>query len=188
MANNDILYEVGTQISFADHAGDFNAAAANNLEQGAPTDVQLITTDVADTAARQSAQVDLGAKRARQYSLMGVIEMAATPTTGEVIEFYWCASPDGTAANGNPGYCTGSDAAYDGGVATLAEGIAQLIPIGVFECSADATATMQIQQIGVFSPPERYGSLVVKNESGAAFHSDDVETHFVMNPIIDEVA
>ena len=53
--------------------------------------------------------------------------------------------------------------------------------------SADATATLQVAIIGVFTPPHRYGSLIVVNESGAAFHNDDVETHFVMDPLIDEI-
>jgi len=184
---NEVLIKVGAQISFADHAGDFAPAAANSLEQGTPTDVQLTTASVSDGAARESAKVDLGATRARRYSLVGAVEMAATPVTGDIIELYWCASPDPTAGNGNPGYCTGADAAFTGSPATLPEAVAQLIFIGAFICSADATTTVQIQQIGVFSPPERYGSLVVKNEAGAAFHSDDVETHFVMNPIVDEV-
>lgn len=185
---NEVLDKVGTQISFADHATDFSCSvAATCLEQGTPTDVQIDVTSVADTAARESAKFDFGATRAMKYSFVAAVEMAATPTTGTIIEFYLCASPDATAANGNPGYCTGSDAAYAGGVATLAEGVAQLIFIGAFVCSADATTTVQIQQIGTFSPPERYGILVVKNETGAAFHTDVVETHFVMNPIITEV-
>ena len=42
-------------------------------------------------------------------------------------------------------------------------------------------------EVGIFSPPERYGSLIVKNESGAAFHSDDVESHIVFDPIVPEI-
>jgi len=184
---NDILYTEGTQISFADFAGDFGPTAANDLRVGTDTETQLITTSVADDAARQSAKVDLTATRARAYSLMAAVEMAATPVTGEVIEFYWAASPNTTAATANAGYTTGSDAAYDGGVATLDEGLAQLEFIGSLVCSADATTTVQIARIGVLVPAERYGMLVVVNRSGIAFHSDDVETHFVLNPIIDEV-
>ena len=185
---NEVLQKTGTQLTFADHATDFvGGAAGTSLEQAGSTDVQLDTTDVADAAARQSAQVDLGATRARTYSIMAAVEMAATPTTGEVIELYWAPSPDSTAANGNPGYATGSDAAYAGGVATLAEGIAQLMFLGLIVCSADATGTVQVAYVGTFNAPERYGSLIVKNESGAAFHSDAVETHIVFNPIVDEV-
>lgn len=187
---NQILQVVKTngQLIFADHAGDFvGGATASSLEVATATDVQMITASVADTAARQSTKADLTALRARQFALTAAVEMAATPVTGEPIDFYWCASNQSGAANGNPGYCSGSDSAYAGGVATLAEGLKQLIYIGSLICSADATTTVQIAVIGVFSPPHRYGSLVVVNESGAAFHSDDVETHFVLDPIIDEV-
>ena len=52
---NEILQKVGTQISFADHAGDFSPTAANDLEQGTPTNAQLALASVADDAARQSA-------------------------------------------------------------------------------------------------------------------------------------
>jgi hypothetical protein len=57
----------------------------------------------------------------------------------------------------------------------------------VFVCSSDATGTVQVAEVGTFSPPERYGTLVVKNESGAAFHSDDVESHVVFDPVIPEI-
>lgn len=184
---NEVLQKVGTQIVFADHAGDFAPAAANSLEQGTPTDVQLSLASVADTAARQSAKVDLGATRARSYAVKAAFELAATPTAGEVIELYWAASPDSVAANGNPGGCSGSDAAYTGYSSNLADSVQQLELIGVFVCTAQATPTIQIADCGVFSPSEQYGSLVVKDESGAAFHTDDVESHVVFNPIVDEV-
>jgi hypothetical protein len=142
---------------------------------------------MADAAAVNSDKVDLGATRARMYSVEAAVEMAATPTTGEIIEFYWAPSPDSVNANANPGYVDGTDGAYTGTPATLAEAVKQLIFIGALVCSADGTPSIQISHIGNFSPPERYGCLVVKNESGAAFHSDDVETHIVMTPIIDEV-
>lgn len=187
-AVNEVLHKAGTQISFADHATDFTCSvAASCLEQGTPTDVQLDLTSVADTAARESAKVDLGATRPMRYTLIAAVEMAATPVTGDVIEFYWNSSPDSTAANGNMGYTTGSDAAFTGSPATLAEAVAQLQFIGVLVCSADATTTIQTQVVGTFSPGARYGSLVVKNESGAAFHSDAVETHIVMNPVVTEI-
>lgn len=185
---NEILVKVGTQISFADHAGDFSPASGTSLEVGTPINVQLALASVANGNARQSAKVDLGATRARDYTMWASIEMAATPTTGEVINFHWCASPQSTAGNGNPGYCTGVDAAYTGGVAELAEGLALLKGfIGAVVCSADATGTVQVGLIGVFSPPARYGSLVVENKCEAAFHSDDVEIHVVMVPAPDEI-
>lgn len=190
MAENEIQLVVGTnkQFIFADHATDFvGGATGTSLEVATATDVQLDMTSVADTAARQSAQVDLGANRYQRYALTAALEMAATPTTGEVVDFYWNASNQSTAADGNAGYATGSDAAYAGGVATLAEGLDQLIYIGSMILSADATATVQVGSPVVFTPPHRFGSLIVVNESGAAFHSDAVETHIVMDPLIDEI-
>lgn len=183
---NEVLLKVGTQISFADHtSGDFNPSAANDLQQGTPTEVELELASVGDDAARESDQVDLGEKRARSYSVMAAIEWSTAPDTGEAVEFYWAASPDSTAANGNPGYVTGSEGAYSGGVATLDEGLDQLEFIGVLKCSADATT--QIQHIGTFTPPERYGTLVVVNRSGQSFDTDDIQSHVVFNPIVDEI-
>jgi len=184
---NEVLLKVGTQLSFADHAGDFAPTAANDLEQGTPTNVQLALASVGDTAARQSAKADLGATRAASYTVMAALELAATPTAGDLIELYWAPSPDPTAANGNPGGVSGSDAAYSGYSSNLADSVRQLMRIGAFVCTAQATATVQVSYCGRFSPPERYGSLIVKNESGAAFHSDDVECHIVFDPVIDEV-
>jgi hypothetical protein len=50
--------------------------------------------------------------------------------------------------------------------------------------TVQATTTVQIATgIGTFSPRERYGILVVENASAAdAFHSDMVETSFVLQP------
>lgn len=184
---NEVLQKVGGQWSFADHATDFNPTAANDLEQGTPNDVQLDMTDVADGAARASAKFDLGATWGRTLHVMAALEFAATPVAGDVVEVYVGWSPDGTAANGNPGGLSGSDAAYTGYSSNLAASIKQLDRIGTFVCTAQATGTVQIAEIGFIVPKERYGILVVKNESGAAFHSDAVETHVVFNEIIDEI-
>jgi hypothetical protein len=113
--------------------------------------------------------------------------MAATPTAGDVIELYWAPSPSATAGTANPANVTGADSAYAGYSSNLAASVKQLERIGTFVCTAQTTATVQVAECGYFVPGERYGSLVVKNESGAAFHSDDVECHVVFDPIVDEV-
>lgn len=188
MATNEVLVKVGTQLTFADHATDFvGGAAKTSLEQAGSTDVQLDLTSLADTAGRESAKVDLGATRAASYSVIATMEFAATPTSGALVELYWAPSPDGTAANGNPMSIDGVDAAAPSGIGTLAELVDACIFIGVFICTNDATPSVQTGVVGVFSPPERYGILIVKNESGAAFQSDAVETHIVFNPIIDDI-
>lgn len=175
------------QITFRDST-DFGPTAANDLRHASATDteVQLDLTSVADGAARQSAKVDLGANRAAAYNVRCAFEMAATPTAGDVIELYWAPSQHATAGTGNPANVSGADAAYTGYSSNLAASVKQLQFIGVFVCTAQITATVQVGEVGVFSPTERYGSLVVKNESNAAFHSDMVESHIVFDPIVDE--
>lgn len=187
---NEVLQKTSTQIVFADYAGDFSPTAANDLTQGTPTQVQLSLASVSDGAARQSAKVDLGATRPAEYSVQAALEFNATGlTAGGVVELYWSPStqPVAEAANGNPGGVSGSDAAYTGYSSNLAASVKQLILIGIGIVTAQATSTVQVLYCGRFRPPSRYGSLIVKNESGAAFHSDDVEMHVVFDPIIDEV-
>jgi len=191
MANKVLVSEFdGTpaQITFGDVETDFNPTAANDLRHAsaADTEVQLDLTDLADGAARESDKVDLGAERATEYNVRCAFEMAATPTVGDLIELYWAPSHHATAATGNPAGATGSDAAYTG-YGTLADAVPQLQFIGVFVCDDATTTTVQVGEVGTFSPTERYGILIVKNESGAAFHSDAVEHHVVFDPIVSEI-
>lgn len=177
-------------IVFADHGGDFGPAAANDLRDavaGNRTNGQIATTGLTDGAARQSNKVDLGEDYAQAYEVRGAIEFAATPVTGDIVEFYWAPSQSSTAANANPGGVSGADAAYAGYSSNLDESVLQLEYIGAFVVTVQVTTVVQIADIGVFSPTERYGTLVIKNESAAAFHSDDVETHVVLDPIVPEV-
>ncbi len=185
---NEVLLKVGTQICFADHDGDFVGGAAKTSLEVTPTDVQIALVGVADTEARESDKADLGATRARAYSVMASLEFAATPTSGALVEFYWAPSPISTAANGNPMNINGEDADAPSGIGTLAELVAACDYIGAFVCTDDATGAVQTALVSkAFEPGERYGILIVKNESGAALHSDDVECHVVFNPIVDEI-
>lgn len=176
---DNILVQTGTAIVFAD-VTDHGPAANNNL--GTRT-AQLDLTDLADGAARQSAKVDLGATRADVYEVVAAIEFAATPTAGEVVEFWWAPSPSGTAAVANPGGVSGSDSAYAGYSSNMPASILQLQFIGEFVCTAQATATIQIARVGSFRPKHRYGTLVVRNESGAALHTDAVECSVLFSPL-----
>jgi len=181
---SDVSLTVGTQILF-NLAASYNPAnALTDIELGTPTDVALDLTDVAAGAAEQSVKADLGANRAPEYAVHAAIEFATEPVTGTTVDFYWSASPVSTAGTANPGYCTGTSAAYTGTPGTLAEGLKQLIGIGSLVCSADATGTIQMALIGTFSPPTRYGSLVVHNNTADAFHSDVVEMAVAFTPII----
>lgn len=184
---DSILTVVGdAQIVFRDST-DFSPTAANDLRQGSPTLVQLDMTSVANTAARQSAKVDLGANRPPLYFVMAALEFAATPTAGAICEAWWAYSPSATAGTANPGGVSGSDADYTGYSSNLDASLVQLQYIGHFVTTAQATGTVQVGNFGFFRPWFRYGSLVVKNVSGAAFHSDAVETHVVLQPYFPQV-
>ncbi len=185
---DQLVLQVGTQFSFADHATDFvGGDAKTSLVQGSPTNVQLDLTSVADTAGRESAKLDLGVSRAPAYSVMASLEFAATPVTGSIVELYWAPSPDSSAGNGNPMNIDGADAVSPSGIGTLAELVKSCVYIGNFICTNDPTPAVQTAFIGILVPPERFGILLVKNESGAAFHSDAVELHVVFNPILEMV-
>jgi hypothetical protein len=185
---NEVLQKTGACISLADHAGDFNPAAANVIEVGAPTNVQLSLASVASTAARQSAKFDFGATRGIVYTCVAALEFASGVVAGETVDLYLAPSPNSTAANGNPGGVSGSDAAYSGtSGSTIEESVKQLRHIGSFTATDDVTTTIQIAHIGQFVPPERYGSVVVVNNTTPAFHSDDVEMNIVFIPQITEI-
>ena len=178
------------QIVFGDHANDFGPTAANDLristDGSNEADYDLQLASVADDAARQSVKADLGENRAAEYTVRAAFEFAATPTAGETVELYWAPSHKSVAGSGNPANVTGADAAYTGYSANLDASLLQLEFIGAFVVTAQATATVQVGEVAVFAPSQRYGSLIVVDRSGAAFHSDDVESHVVFDPIIPE--
>lgn len=187
---NEILHKVGTQIRFFVTASFSPADEATDWTIGTPTDVVLTLSALANAAGRQSAKVDLGARRAREYEVLGCVDYTGeTPTSGNLIDYYWAPSTSTTQAKGNVAGNSGGDAACpDGAVPagiTLAEFLRMCIYIGSLVISDDAA--VQNGYVGRFSPPGRYGQLIVVNNGGDAFEADDVEMHQVMNPIVDEV-
>lgn len=176
------------QIVFCDAAGDFSPTAANDLRDataGFRTTCQLSLASVLDAAYRQSAKVDLGAKWAKAYMVRAALEFAAGLAAGDTCYLWWNPSQSSTAANGNNGGCSGSDAAYTGYSSNAADSVFHLEPIGSFRMTAQATATIQVGVVGILCPAHRYGSLVF--QAGDDMHSDDVEIHIVFDPIIEEL-
>lgn len=186
MATQETLIVTGQQILF-NVAASYAPQPQNDLELGTATDVAWTFSGVTTGAARASSQADLGAAWAPEYAVHAAVEFATAPVTGETVDLYWCPSVNSTAASGNPGFVTGTDADYTGTPATLAEGLKQLTFIGSLTCSADATTTVQMGIVGVFSPQCRYGTLVVVNSTSDTVHSDDVETAVSFTPIIPDL-
>jgi hypothetical protein len=186
---NEVLQKVGTQIRFF-ITGSFSPDdAATNWTIGSPTDVVLTLAAVAAAEGRQSTKVDLGAARAAAYEVLGCVDYTGeAPTAGGTIDYYWAPSTNTTEANGNVAGNSGADGdCPDGalGTITLAEFLKQCLFIGSLVIHDGAS--VQNGVVGVFSPPGRYGQLIVVNNSDDVFEDDDIEMHQVMNPIVDEI-
>ncbi len=192
MANKILLTEMDDtppQIAFANFAGDFAPGANNDLRKGIDIQGELVLLNLLNATAVQSAKVDLGVNFANEYLVVALIEMqVAAATAGSVVEFYWNSSSSATPAVGNMGAATGVSGAYSGYSSDLADAVKQLIDAGIMTMTDDAVDSAQIGVGGVFRPLNRYGSLVVKNETGQTIcDTDDIEAHVVLIPIIPEV-
>lgn len=178
------------QIVFANHAGDFSPTAANDLrvttDGSFELDVEMVLAALADGAAVQSAKFDLGAKWAEMYRIRTCFEFAATPVAGNLVRLYLATTHHATAGTANLAGLSGTSGAYTGINANL-EASLNLLGLPRFHhCTADLTGAVQVGDAGLFFPKSRYGILVAVNGSGAAFHSDDVESHIVLDPELPE--
>lgn len=190
MATNQVLSVDNIAGFLFSNASEYNAVDLGDLENTdiAPTAVQLdLGGTVTSGTARQSTKCTLPNPRALEWLVTASIEFATPPVTGETVDFYWATSHSAAAGKGNMGQTTGADGAYAGGAAELAEGLKQLIFIGSLVCTADATTFIQTAQIGVFSPPDRFGNLVVHNNTSDDYHSDAVEMAVAFDPIIPRI-
>ena len=192
MATQDGLQVYGTQLSFADHAADFDngtpsqpVTAANSLIIGTPTEVQMNLSVVANAAMWQSAKTATLAKTGSAWPIMwrlgACLEFTATPAADTTCEFYWNPSPSATPATGNSGGTSGTDLAY------TAVGTKQLILIGVMTLR---NAVINIDnRIGWLRMPDLYGSLIFVNKSGVAMVADGDadEIHVTLTPVIDNL-
>ena len=176
------------QITFGNFAGDFNPTAANDLRVAGDTEVELVLLDLADAAAVQSSKADLGENRAAEYSVRACIEMqVAVADDGSTVDLYWSPSQHATPANGNAGACTGVAGAYAGYSSDLVTAKDQLQHIGPMNMTDDAVDSIQTGEVGILRTRERYGSLVVINNTGETIcDTDDIESHIVFDPIVPE--
>lgn len=148
-------------------------------------DAAITLASLANGSYRQSAKLDLGAVQGRVYAVYVDAELAATPTAGNTIDLFWSPSSSGTAATDNAGGASGSDASYTGYSSNAAASVKQCVFIGSLVCTAQATATVQKGFAGYLVATQRYGSLILLNGSGAAFHSSDSNCQIRLVPIED---
>lgn len=181
---NEVLTKTGTALIFA----DATYSPGTNTTLGTRTD-DIDVANLSSDAARQSVKADLGAVRAAQFSVDMTVEPATDPAAGGTIDLYWSESHSATAAVGNIAGTSGADAAYTGyATMTLQEGLDQMIFIGSLLLGVQNDVDgVQIGHVGVFSPKQRYGVLVVHNNSSVALHSDSVEFAVRLSPVVDEI-
>jgi hypothetical protein len=184
---NEIRIKDGAAIVFG-VSGSFAPAAAGTKWASAITNA-LTLSGLANLAGRQSAKVDLGATRAARYAVLGCVDFTGeTPTAGLRVDYYWAPATSATTAEGNVAGNNGTDAAAPGGgigATTLGPFLLMCDFIGSLVVSA--VGAVQNGVVGIFVPKTRWGQLIVVNNSGDVFETDDVEAHQVLVPIVDEM-
>ncbi len=148
-------------------------------------DGAITLTSLANGSYYEGAKIDLGATRAKVYSVFLDVEIAASPTAGNTIDLWVNPSSSGTAATDNRGGCSGTDASYAGYSSNAAASVKQLAFIGSGVCTTQATTTVQKMFVGYYAPAERYASIVLLNGSGAALHSSATNMKITFTPIED---
>lgn len=163
----------------------------NIISDGSPTVVDLTLdeggTGLASGAAVESDQLDLGAVWPEEIFVKACLEWFAAVTAGNLVDMYWSPSANSTVSRGNPGSPSGVDSLYSPSGFTDDEGVSQMIYIGSH--TNNGNQATQIASVGIsFSPPERYGHLIVFNNSGTLLcGTDDIESAVLLYGYIPEV-
>ena len=184
MTTNLVQLKTGAlQLLFGDHATDFGAApatAGNSLIIGSPTDVQIDLTGVAAAGgARESAKFSFGTPWAQAWSFDACLEFETAPADGGQVAFYLGQSPSATAATGNPGGLTGSDAAFT----DTAGNLGQMRLIGTLLLRNNV---INIGFVGIITPYYENNILLIVNQGSTAFRSTATamdETHIVASAV-----
>ncbi len=168
----------------------YSPTAINNIDVASSTTVDLTLDEggsgLAVSAAVNSDQVDLGATRAPSYSVLAAIEWFVAVTAGDPVDFWWSPSNNATVTDGNPGLPDGVDGLYAPSGFTVPEGIIQMQYVGSHINNGEIG--VQLAVVGEFSPRERYGQLIVVNNSDAIIcGTDDIESAIVMTPLLPDI-
>lgn len=160
----------------------------SDLADGTPTPTVVdLTLDEGGTglaagAAINSDQIDIDVAGVRPNELhfKAAIEFFAAIVVGEGLNFYWSGSGNSAVAAGNAGNPDGVDGLYTGdGGGTVAESVPQMIFIGFFRCTD--LQGVQIADIGTITPLQRYGQLIVVNDTATIVcGTDDIESSVLM--------
>ena len=185
MATNNILQATGTVLIFAN----------STYSPGTNTTLGTLTDDI-DAAglttgqAREGVKADLLAVHAPFFSVDMTTELATDPAAGGSMDLYWGESHSASAAVGNMAGLTGADADYAGySVHTLAESLKHLTYIGSLPMGVQNEADgVVIGHVGVFSAFQRYGVLVIHNNTSVTLQSDSIEMAVRFTPFFLDIA
>lgn len=184
ITTNDIILRADTSLDIilgnaVAHNG--TVADVNNIGD---VNVEMNIASLVSGAARQSAKFDFGIVRADFYKIIAIIEWATAPIPSEVLDFFLAFSNLSEPSDGNPGGVSGIDSAFDGYSSNLDESLKQLDFMGPFVATPQATPVVQKSEVGIFSPPTRWGSLVIDNNTSDDLHNDMVEMSVLITPAI----
>lgn len=164
----------GTPIVLMASGGDYaiSLASVANVAWGSATTTgarQAVTIDLADSAGNIPEWINIVTE----------FELAATPTAGNTVQifgFFW------TATGASLGGSLGTDSAYTGINNNCDASLAGAVLLGTHRCTANATSTVQKMNSDGFRPQGRYLNLIVRNMSGAAFHSTNTNQKITLIP------
>jgi hypothetical protein len=158
--------------------------AAASTPVGTQTDL-ITLTSLASGAARQSAKFDLTANRGDLIGVRVGLHFTSAPTAGQTVDFYLGLSHSATAGTGNSGGLSGSDAAYSGYSSNLDNSLKHLIFLGSHICTVQTT--VQISEIGIFIPEQRYAMLVVDNNTSVSLGATAANNGIRFTPLKSQV-
>ncbi len=132
----------------------------------------LVTLTTAASNCMQGTVLDFGATRAELWLARLQGAFIAAPTASGSLDLYmaWSSASASLAPN-FPGGATGVDGAYASPDAIPANGLVQLDYIGSLFACATGSIVAQIQNIGVFRAPTRYGVPVVSMRTSQVLSS-----------------
>ena len=192
MATNQILQRYPTvspqwmwnDITDFPNSGDGPpTTAANDIRISGVTRGQIDLTSLAAAAARQAdkQQISSGGVWPEFWTLGSCIEWpgGGLPTAGGTVDFYANFSPNTTAATGNSGGATGSDGAF------TAASVDQLVYLGAMVVHNSAINIDT--DIATFRMPYPDMSIIVVNNTDAAFHTVMDETNITITAVVPDI-
>lgn len=133
--------------------------------------------NLSSAAGRQSAQLDLGATRARRFSWRAFVQFATAPVVGEIVEIYLKTS-QGTHPDNDDG--------TDEGAVSARDKLKNLHYLGALVVD-EAAANVEMVASGTVEIDSRYVQVVFWNATADGLTNDVNENGLRLTPVPDEI-